>query len=228
MRWHNSHWVRSPKEERVSRDGNEELANAAALTESACTTVDNQVPDDDKVGNASNSVPSPLLCSSCAVGSEQTSDDHDQVSNNSHEHCATVHACKEHKVDEKKRSGNRPIDVTGPVNLAVDIVVGWWDALLVVLGDRVVLPGDTGLGCHTKVGNCSCDGNQGSDDVVETAFLLSLVGPGKLDKDGELTILTVQDMAANAAEASVITTKTTLARWLETHYAAHPERCCLS
>lgn len=132
------------------------------------------MPDDDKVSDASNGVPSPLLCGGCAVGSEQTGDDHDQISNNGHEHGATVHARQEHKIDEKKRGGDRPINVTSPVDLAVDIVVCWWDAFAVVLGDLVVLPGNTGLGSHTEVGDGSGDSDQGGDDVVETAFLLLL------------------------------------------------------
>lgn len=169
--WQNLHWVGGPQKKGVSRDGSKELANAAALAESTGTAVDDQVPDDNKVGNASNGVPSPLLCSSRAVGSEKAGDDHDQVSNDGHEHSATVHSGEEHEIEEQKRGGNSPINVASPVHLAVDIVVSWWDALLVMLGDRVVLPGDTGLGCHTEVGDCSGDGNQGGDDVVETTFL---------------------------------------------------------
>lgn len=50
-----------------------------------------------------------------------------------------------------------------------------------VLGDLVVLPRDTSLGCHTEVGDSSGDGNQGGDDVVETAFLRLLARVGVSD-----------------------------------------------
>lgn len=73
----NSHWVGSPKEKGISGDGSEELADTAALVESSSTAVNDQVPDDDKVCNTRNGVPSPLLCTGCAVCSEESGDDHD-------------------------------------------------------------------------------------------------------------------------------------------------------
>lgn len=136
----NSHWVSSPEEESVSRDGSEELANVAALGESRGTAVDDQVPNNNQVGNASNCVPAPLLSVGCAVGSKETSDDHNQVSDNCHEHDTAVHASEEHEVEKKKRSSDSPVNVTSPVDLAVDIVVGSRDALLVVLSNLIVLP----------------------------------------------------------------------------------------
>jgi hypothetical protein len=166
-----SHWIGSPEEESVSRDGSKELANVAALAESHSTSVDDQVPNDDKVSDAGNGIPAPLLCTAVAVSSEETSKNHDQISNNSHEHVATVEASEEHKIEEEKRSGDGPVNITSPVDLAVDVVVSGWNAFLVVLCGVGVLPRDTVLGGHTIVRYGSGDGDESSDDMVKAAGL---------------------------------------------------------
>ena len=129
------------------------------------------MPDDDEVGNASHGVPAPLLRGTfCAVGSEETGQDHDDIGDNSHEDVSTVHAGEKSKVEEEERGGDGPVNVTSEEDLAVDVVEGVVD-VLVLFSDLDVVPADTVAGGHGEVGDGSGDGDDGGDDVVETLGL---------------------------------------------------------
>jgi len=127
------------------------------------------VPDDDEEANACNCVPAPLLTLGSTIGSEQTSQNHDEIGKNSHKDVCTVQAGEEGQIEEEERSGQAPVDVAGPVDLTEDVVVGAWDSVLVVISLADVVPVDTALGGHAEVGDGGNYCDQGGDDMVETA-----------------------------------------------------------
>jgi hypothetical protein len=49
----------------------------------------------------------------------RTGQDHDQVGNDSHDDVGTRHASQETEVEDQERSGDAPVDVAGPEDLAV-------------------------------------------------------------------------------------------------------------
>jgi hypothetical protein len=138
------------------------------------------VPDNEDVGNAGNGVPAPLLGSTLLTeSSEETSQDHDQIGNNGHEDVSTGHASKETEIEEQKRSGQAPVNVACPEDLAVDLVEGVGD-MVVLLADDDLLDGDTMSSGHGEVGEGSEDSDHGGDGVVETLRLIGgLVGVAK-------------------------------------------------
>lgn len=105
-----------------------------------------------------------------AVSGEETGDDHDQVGGNGHEHVAATKTSEKAEVEQKERSGEGPVDVTSPVDLAVDVLGGVGN-VLVLLADLDVVVVDTHAGGHTEVGDGGNDGDQAGDDVVKTAAL---------------------------------------------------------
>lgn len=118
----NLHWVGSPKDKSESTNGKVEVANLAAASGSSLAAANNELPDNHEVGNAGNGVPAPLLWSTLrAEGSKETGQDHDNISDNGNEDAATVHASQKGKIQEEKWGGQSPVDVTSPVDLAVDL-----------------------------------------------------------------------------------------------------------
>jgi hypothetical protein len=133
------------------------------------------VPDNEDVGNAGNGVPAPLLGSALlAESSEQTSEDHDEISDDGHDDVSTRHASQKTEIEEQEGSGQGPVNVTGPEDLAVHLVEGVWD-VVVLLADGDLLDGDTVAGGHGEVGERSEDGDHGSDGVVEALLLIGLL-----------------------------------------------------
>lgn len=111
------HRVDGPDDKSESGNGAEKLADLAALGHSLAAAVNSEVPDNDEVGNASNGVPAPLLGSSLAAEcGKETSQDHDEIGDNGHEDVTAAKASKESEVEEKERSSNRPVNVTGVVH----------------------------------------------------------------------------------------------------------------
>lgn len=169
--WRGLHWVDGPDDESEATDGSEEVADLATLGSSSRATVDDEHPDDNEVGDASNGVPAPLLWSALsAESSEETGQDHDDVGDDGEHDAATVHASEECKVEEQKWSGERPVDVSSPVDLAVDVVLGVWN-VLVRLADGDVVVADTVAGGHGEVRESSSGGDQAGDNVIETLAL---------------------------------------------------------
>jgi hypothetical protein len=133
------HRVGSPDEKSEASNGNEEGANLLALGLGLSTSIDSQVPDNDKVGNAGNGVPAPLLRGSLrAESSEQTSENHDNIGDDSHCDVGTIHASKQAEIEQKERSGEGPIDISSPVDLALDFVGGFRDVLMLGANSRSV------------------------------------------------------------------------------------------
>jgi len=127
-------WVRSPDEECVKGDGSEEFSSLASLDSSLWAAIDNEMPDDEDVGNASDGVPAPFLASVLAVCSEQSGQDHDDVCEDEHHDVASIESSQQGEVEEEKWGCQAPVNVTSPVYLAGDVLVGIWDPVLVVLG----------------------------------------------------------------------------------------------
>merc|ERR1712087_59285 len=134
----------------------------------AMPTVVGELPDDDEVSNAGNGVPAPLLRGALsAVGGEETGQDHDQVSDDGDQDAAAVHASEQAQVEQQERGGDGPVDVTGVVDLTVDVVGGVRDVLVRLALHNVVVASAVAAG-HGEVGQSSGDGDQRSDNVIQT------------------------------------------------------------
>lgn len=127
------------------------------------------MPDDDEEADACNCVPAPFLALGSTIGSEQTSQDHDEISEDSHEDVCTIQSSEKRQIEKEERSSQAPVYIAGPVHLAEDVVVGVWDSVLMSLSLMDVVPVDAALGGHAEVGDGSDNCDQGSDDVIQTA-----------------------------------------------------------
>lgn len=136
------------------------------------TTVDGELIDNDQVGNASHGVPAPLGRLVDLESSEETGEDHDEVSHDGDEDAGTIHAGQEAEVEQQERGGETPVNIAGPVDLTVDDVVGVWEVLLGVLDGDLILA-DTITDSHSIVGDGGEGGDEGSQDV-EQSFLLGI------------------------------------------------------
>lgn len=166
-----SHWVDSPDDKGKSCNSSEEVANLSALLHSQGTAVNGEMPDDNEIGNAGNSVPAPLLRGALrAEGSEETGKDHDDIGKDGHQDMGAVKTGEKGEIEQKKRSGQTPIDVAGPVDLAVNVLSSVWNVAVLLSDDNVVVT-DTVSAGHGEVGQGGEDDNQGGDDVVETLGL---------------------------------------------------------
>lgn len=133
--------------------------------------MDGQVPDDDQVGNAGNGVPSPLLGGALsAVSGEETGQDHDEIGNDGHEDLSAVETREQAEVDKQERCGDAPVDVAGPVDLAVDGGLCVWD-VVVLLGDWDLVEVDAITGGHGEVGDGCGHDDKCRNDVVEALGL---------------------------------------------------------
>jgi hypothetical protein len=167
----NLHRVGGPKDEGVGSDGKEERGDVLSLSLDCSAAVDTKVPDDNEVGEAGNGVPSPLGRGTLrAESSEETSEDHDQVSDDGHGQVSTVHASEETKVEKQEGSGDGPVDVAGPEDLALNLVVGIRN-VVVLLTDVNLVDGNTLADSHGEVGDRSGDGDQSRDDIEEALLL---------------------------------------------------------
>ena len=129
-----------------------------------------ELVDDDEVGDAGNGVVSPLGAVVSTVGSEETGQDHDDVGDNGDEDVGTAQTGEEGQVQQQEWGGDRPIHVTGPVDLTIDVLGGVGN-MLVGLLDGGVLEGDPVTHGHSEVRDGGEGGDEGSQDV-EQAFLL--------------------------------------------------------
>jgi hypothetical protein len=169
------HWVDGPDDQGEATNSSEEAADLATLGSSGSTAVDNELPDDDQVSSASNGVPAPLLwCVLRAESSEETSQDHDHISDDGNENIGATETSKQSQVEEQERGGQAPIDITSPVDLAVDVLGGVRDVLVGLADDDVVVANAVAAG-HGEVRHGGKDGDQSSDNVVETAGLEACV-----------------------------------------------------
>ena len=107
-------------------------------------------------------------------GSEETSQDHDQIGDNGNQDTGTVETGQQGQVKQEERGGNTPVDITGPVDLAeevfLDVDIGVWSVLERAVESGLV-EGDAITRGHGEVGDEREGGDEGRDDVEET-FLL--------------------------------------------------------
>lgn len=83
-----------------------------------------------------------------------------------------VETSEEGKVEKEKWSGDGPVDIASPEELAVDVLDVADLGDLVPMGVLDVLPADAVVGGHGKVGDSGGGGDEGGDDVEETLLLL--------------------------------------------------------
>lgn len=134
------------------------------------TAVEGKLVDNDQVCNASNGVPSPLWSLLNSEGSEETGQDHDDISDNGDEDIGTTEACKEAEIEEQEWGSDAPVYVTGPVNLTVDGLEGVGEVLLRLLDGNLVVR-DTIIDSHGEIGDHSKGGDERSQDVEEALLL---------------------------------------------------------
>ena len=167
----NLHRVDGPDDEGEATDGSEEVANLATLGSGSVAAVEDELPDNNEVGNAGNGVPAPLLSGLLrAERGEETSENHDDVRNDGNQDVGTGKTSEQSKVEEQERGGDGPVNVAGPVDLAVDIVLGGWNVLVVLLLGGVVVANTVAAG-HGEVGQSGEGNNEGGQDMVQTLGL---------------------------------------------------------
>lgn len=165
------HGVGGPEDEGVCGNGKEERGDVLALGLDGSAAVDSELPDNNEVGKAGNGVPSPLSRGALrAESSEKTSENHDQVSDNGEGKVSTVHAGQETEVEEQKGSGDSPVNVAGPEDLALNLVVSVRN-VVVLLTDVDLVDGNTLADSHGEVGDRGSDGDQSRDDIEEALLL---------------------------------------------------------
>lgn len=145
------HWVDSPEDQSEASNGSEESLGLSILVSGGGTTIESELVDDDEVGNASNGVPSPLGSVGLVTeGSEETGEDHDQISNNGNEDAGTVEAGEESQIEKQEWRGHRPINISRPVDLAIGGLVCVWDVLVGLDLDNLVVA-DSVTASHSVV-----------------------------------------------------------------------------
>lgn len=132
--------------------------------------MNSELVDDDKVGQAGHGIVSPLSVLAAAESSKETSQNHDDIGNDGNEDVGAAQSSKEGKVQEEERGGDTPVDITGPVNLTEDMLVGGGNVLVALLDDGLG-EGDSITDSHGEVGDCGKGGDESGQDVEE-AFLL--------------------------------------------------------
>ena len=158
------HWVDGPKDKRESGNSSEESAGLGVLGHDNVTAVNSELVNNDEVGNASHGVVTPFGSSLLSEGSEETSEDHNDVSNNGNENVGTAEAAEEAEIQKQKWGGHTPVDVTGPVNLTVNGVECVGEMLLGVL-DLNFVDGDAVTNSHGEIGDRGKGGDKGSQDM---------------------------------------------------------------
>jgi hypothetical protein len=162
------HRVDGPDDKSEASDRGKELANLATLGHGVGAAVNGEHPDDNEVGNAGNGVPAPLLRGALtAVSGEETGKNHDDIGNNGQKDVATAETGEHGQIEEEERGGQAPVDVTGPVDLAVDIVGGVRD-VAVRVSDSGAVVADAVAGGHGEVGQRSKSDDESGDNVVDT------------------------------------------------------------
>jgi len=162
-------WVNCPENQSETSNGAEERGSLGVLALDDTTAVESELVDNNQVGNARNGVPSPFGALIHGECSEETSQDHDDISNNSDEDVSTVETSQEGEIKEEEWGGESPVDVAGPVDLTVDGLVGVGEVLLGML-DGYIVVANAVTDSHGEVGESSKGGDEGSQDM-EQAFL---------------------------------------------------------
>ena len=105
-----------------------------------------------------------------SVGGEETGKDHDEIGYDDDDDVGAAQAGQQGKVEQKQRCRKTPVDVAGPVDLAIDVanLVG---AVVVRLTADAQRVGEAVAGRHGKVRHRREEDDKGGDDV-EQPFLL--------------------------------------------------------
>lgn len=96
----NVHWVDGPKDQGEASDGAEECSGLLVFVLDDTTTVDGELINDNQVGKACHSVPSPLGTFFNGQGSEETSQNHDEIGNDSDEDVGTRQTGEQGEVEK--------------------------------------------------------------------------------------------------------------------------------
>lgn len=161
-------WVGGPENEGESGQSTEESLGLTILASSSTSAIDDDLVDNDEVGNASPGVPSPLLALGVAVSSEETGQDHDDISDDGDQDVGTAETGQKAQVEEKKRCSDGPVNVSCPVDLASGDLLSVWKSVLVADGLSDLVEVDTITDGHSKVGQEGESGDEGSQDVEES------------------------------------------------------------
>ena len=173
------HWVDGPEDQSEPGNGTEEGSGLGILALNDTTAVESELVDHNEIGNACNGIPAPFWTFLDGEGGEETGEDHDDISHNGDENVGSVKTGQEAKIEKQERGGESPVNITGPVDLTVDGVVGVGNMLRVGLSDDDLVEVHTVIDGHGEVGDGSEGRNESCQDV-EQAFLLisrSTTGP---------------------------------------------------
>ncbi len=153
------HRVNSPQDQSKPGNSTEEGSSLLILVLNNVTPIEGELVHDDQVCNAGNSIPSPFRSLLNGEGSEETSQDHDNVGNDSHEDVGATKTSEKAEIEEQKWGGKAPVDVAGPVDFAVDGLVDVGEVLL-RLGDDDLVVGNAVMDGHGEVGDHSEGGDE--------------------------------------------------------------------
>lgn len=188
------HWVDSPDDDSEATNSCIEATNLTTPALSGGTAVDNELPKDDQVGDAGNGIPAPLLRIVIrAEGGEKTRQDHYQVGDDGDEDAASSSIGEQEQVEKQEWCRERPVDVSCPVDLTVDVMVGVWDVLVLLRLDDVVVADAVASG-HGEVGQRGKDDDQSGDDVVEPLGLCILLAWWRSRQAGIIVLRVVRSM----------------------------------
>jgi len=162
-----NNWVKSPENEGEASKGSEKLGCSAVLGGDSLAARDGKLVDDDEVSYTSHSIVSPFLAIIGTEGSEETEENHDEISYNSDDDGRSIETGKESQIEEQERSGERPINVTSPEDLTVDVLNGVRNMLVGFLDDNVG-EGVSVTSSHGKVGDSCKDCDERRDDMEES------------------------------------------------------------
>jgi len=179
--------VESPNDQGISSDGSEECSRLVRPGHGRSTSINDELVHDDEVGNASPGIVSPLLGLIVGnEGSEEAGDDHNEIGHDGNENAGSVEAGKEAEIKEEEGSGEGPVDVTGPVDLTVDVLVDVWEAFLsLFLEDMDDVEAGPVAGGHGIVRDEGEGGDEGGEDVEESFVSWDTVGHGVEGEGGD-------------------------------------------
>lgn len=117
--------------------------------------------------------------------SEETGEDHDDISKKGDEDVGTTETSEEAKIKQQEWGSEGPVNVAGIVDLTVDVLDSIWD-MLVLLDDLGVFIADTITSGHCEVGEEGNGGDECGQDM-EKSFLLPINQYGVTQEDPETT-----------------------------------------
>lgn len=160
-------WVKSPDNDGEATNRSEELCGSITLAHGCTTTRDDELVEDEKICNYCHCKVSPFLALASAEGSEETKQNHDDICDDGNKDGRSIHASQKCEIEEKERSGESPINVSSPKDLAEDMLDRGGDVIVCLPDNDVCERGATTSG-HGEVGDRCKGGNQCGDDMEDT------------------------------------------------------------